>query len=64
MMRKKKVLEHNKVMTQSMNYQLKHRYFQKLKELDDFSNREEQFSKKMNDFEEMIEAAKFAIKDL
>jgi hypothetical protein len=34
MSKKKKLLEHNKVMNQSTNYQLKHKYFQKLKELD------------------------------
>ena len=64
MVKKKKVLEHNKVMNQSTNYQLKHKYFQKLKELDDYSCKDDDFAKKMTDFEEMIESSKYAIKDL
>ena len=64
MVKKKKVLEHNKVMNQSTNYQLKHKYFQKLKELDDCSCKDDDFAKKMTDFEEMIESSKYAIKDL
>lgn len=48
MVRKKKILEHNKVMNQSSNYQLKHKYFQKLKELDEFSTKEENYNRKIS----------------
>lgn len=51
-------------MNQSTNYQLKHKYFQKLKQLEDYSNKEEQFESKMQSFEAMIEKARQSIKQL
>ena len=51
-------------MNQSSNFQLKHKYFQKLKELDQYINRDQYSEKRIEDVQEMIKQSKESIASL